>query len=86
MKIYGSMLCKDCVACREALDRAGIPYTFLNITEDLTALKEFLRLRDENPLFQNIKANGGIGIPCIVREDGTLTLDWETLLPGETAR
>ena len=49
-------------------------------------LKEFLRLRDENPLFQDIKENGGIGIPCIVREDGTLTLDWETLLPGEMTR
>ena len=24
LKIYGSMLCKDCIACREALDRAGI--------------------------------------------------------------
>ncbi|MGN0478330.1 MAG: glutaredoxin [Hominenteromicrobium sp.] len=86
MKIYGSMLCKDCVECREALDRAGTAYTFLSITEDLSALKEFLRLRDESPLFAAVKAGGGIGIPCVILDDGSATLDWESLLSGEAAQ
>lgn len=85
MKIYGSMLCGDCVECREAFDRAGMEYTFISITESLPAMKEFLRLRDESPLFAEAKAQGSIGIPCVLADDGALTLDWESLLPGEAA-
>ena len=83
MKIYGSMLCKDCVECRAAYDAAGISYEFLSITDDLPTMKEFLRLRDESPLFEQAKAQGGIGIPCVVKADGDLTLDWEALLPSD---
>ena len=56
MKIYGSMLCKDCVACCAALDAAGVGYTFLSITDELQNLKDFLRLRDGNPLFDGVRA------------------------------
>lgn len=80
LKIYGSMLCKDCVQCREDLDREGVAYEFLDFSDALVNLKEFLKLRDENALFDDARRNGGIGIPCIVREDGSLTLDWEEFL------
>ena len=73
MKIYGSMLCKDCVACCAALDAAGVGYTFLSITDELQNLKDFLRLRDGNPLFDDARAAGSIGIPYLVLEDGTAT-------------
>jgi len=76
LKIYGSMLCPDCVECRQDLDRAGVEYTYLDFSESLLHLKEFLSLR-EDPIFAEIKAAGGIGIPCIVREDGSITLDWD---------
>ena len=76
LKIYGSMLCKDCVACREDLDRAGVEYVFLDFSEDLKNLKEFLTIRDGSDLFDKARAEGKIGIPCIQREDGTITL-WE---------
>lgn len=77
LKIYGSMLCKDCVACREAFDQAGIAYTYLDFAEDLGNLKEFLAIREGNPLFDEARQKGGIGIPCVLREDGSVTLDWE---------
>lgn len=83
MKIYGTMLCRDCVAFCAALDQAGASYTFLSITEDLQNLKDFLRLRDGDPAFAAVRAEGGIGVPYTVLEDGTATLDWETLLPRE---
>lgn len=83
MKIYGSMLCKDCVACCAALDAAGVDYTFLSITDELQNLKDFLRLRDGNPQFDGVRAQGNIGIPYIVLDDGTATFDWEALLPQE---
>ena len=38
-------------------------------------MKEFLRLRDTSPVFDEAKKNGSIGIPCFVLEDGTVTLD-----------
>lgn len=80
VKIYGSMLCPDCVRCRKELDEAGIAYEYLDFSENLANLKAFLKLRDGNPLFDGIRAAGKIGIPCIQNEDGSVTLDWELLL------
>ena len=77
IKIYGSMLCPDCVQCRKDLDAAGTAYEYLDFSDDLKNLKEFLKLRDGNPLFDGHREEGKIGIPCILREDGTITLDWE---------
>lgn len=80
MKIYGSMLCPDCVKCREDLDRAGVAYEYLDFADSLKHLKEFLTIRDSNPLFTQVRKAGGIGIPCIVEEDGSVHLDWEQYL------
>lgn len=80
LKIYGSMLCPDCVQCREELDRAGAVYEYLDFSENLRHLKEFLKIRDESELFWEIRSEGKIGIPCIVREDGTVTLDWQEFI------
>lgn len=80
LKIYGSMLCKDCVQCREDLDKAGVRYEFLDFGEKLSNLKEFLAIRDGNPLFDGARRDGKIGIPCIVNEDGGISLSWEALM------
>lgn len=80
MKIYGSMLCPDCVECKKALDKAGIAYTYLDIGESLGNLKAFLTIRDSNPLFDAFRGTRTIGIPCIVLEDGSVTLDWESCM------
>ena len=79
LKIYGSMLCPDCVACRSDLDQAGIEYEYLDFADNLLYLKEFLAIRDSSPLFASLKAEGKIGIPCLVREDGTVSLSWEDM-------
>ena len=76
MIIYGSMLCPDCVRCRQELDSAGKSYEYRDFSDSLLWLKEFLKLRDENPLFDEVKKEGKIGIPCIVHDDGRVTLDW----------
>ena len=80
IKIYGSMLCPDCVQCRQELDAAGVEYEYLDFSENLKHLKEFLKLRDTLPPFDAVKAAGGIGIPCIVREDGSASLSWEEFM------
>ena len=76
LKIYGSMMCPDCVNCRKDLDEAGIAYEYLDFAEDLRNLKAFLALRDQETVFEQVRAEGKIGIPCILREDGTVTLQW----------
>ena len=80
LTIYGSMLCPDCVTCREALDQSGVAYEYRDFSENLLWLKEFLAIRDTQPLFTSVKEAGKIGIPCIRREDGTFTLNWEEFI------
>ena len=76
LKIYGSMMCPDCVECRRDLDEAGVAYEYLDFADDLRNLKAFLALRDQEKVFEEVRAEGKIGIPCILREDGLVTLDW----------
>lgn len=75
LKIYGSMHCPDCVKCREDLGKAKVEYEYFDISDELKYLKEFLVLR-EDTLFDEVRKAGKIGIPCIQREDGSITLDW----------
>lgn len=77
LKIYGSMLCPDCVNCRRDLDNAGAAYEYLDFSDNLRNLKEFLLLRDREPVFSEVRKEGKIGIPCILREDGSISLSWE---------
>ena len=79
LKIYGSMLCGDCVQCCADLDKAGVKYEFLDFADSLANLKAFLTMRDSLPLFDGVKEAGAIGIPCIVCEDGSIRLTWEDM-------
>lgn len=76
LKIYGSRQCPDCVQCLKELDDAGVAYEYLDFSDSLINLKEFLAYRDANTAFVSVRAEGKIGIPCLVDEDGTLGLDW----------
>lgn len=80
LKIYGSKLCPDCVQCCRELEEAGVPFEYCDFANDLRHLKEFLKLRDECGVFEKIRTECKIGIPCIVREDGSVTLDWDEFL------
>ena len=77
MLIYGSMLCPDCVECCKDLDAAGKAYTFCDFSDDLAHLKAFLKIRDREPVFEGVKQEGKIGIPCLVDESGAVSLTWK---------
>ena len=66
MKFYGSHL-----------DREKIPYEYVDITGSMANLKEFLKLRDRLPLYQDARVEGFVGIPSFVKDDGTITRDVE---------
>ena len=80
LKVYGMRICPDTVECCEALMNAGVEYEYFDFADATANLKAFLKLRDGNPLFDAIRREGKIGIPCIQREDGSLTLTWEEFM------
>jgi len=80
LKVYGSRLCPDCVECLLQLDAAGVEYQYLDFSDNLKYLKEFLVLRDLSPAFSEFRGKEQIGIPCIMHPDGTLRLSWDDLL------
>ncbi|MCD7906187.1 MAG: glutathione S-transferase N-terminal domain-containing protein [Clostridium sp.] len=77
MKFYGSHLCPDCEAAQAVLDEKKIPYEYVDITGSMANLKEFLRLRDSLPLYQDAREEGFVGIPSFVKDDGSITRDVE---------
>lgn len=80
LKVYGTMECGDCVACKSNFDRLGVEYEFVDILGSMYDMKSFLRIRDRHEEFNDPKKYGYIGIPALVLEDGSLTLDWQAYL------
>lgn len=65
--------CPDCVYVKEQTKNDD-RYKIIDIGQHVRKLKEFLRLCDTSPVFDEAKKNGAAGIPCFVLEDGTVTL------------
>lgn len=80
LKVYGMKICPDTVECLEALTKAGIQFEYLDFADKTANLKAFLKLRDSSPLFDAVRQEGNIGIPCIQREDGSITLHWQEIM------
>ena len=76
-KVYGSEMCPDCNNCKKNFDTYEVPYTFIDINASLGNLKQFLDMRDTNPIFDHCKEIGDIGLPALVKEDGEVFLNWE---------
>ena len=47
------MLCPDCVEAKEYFEKINYKYDFVNITESMANLKEFLHLRDTRKEFDD---------------------------------
>ena len=77
IKVYGTNTCPDCMDAKANLDFYHIPYTYIDVCTSVKELKEFIQLRDHASIFQEAKENGFLGIPAIIKEDGSITLDWE---------
>lgn len=73
IKIYSMSTCQDCIQLQEQI-KASNRYEVIDIGVHVKNLKEFLKLRDSNAVFDEARKNGTIGIPCFILEDGTITL------------
>ena len=47
-------------------------YELIDIGQQARSLKEFIVLRDNHPAFAKVRERGNIGIPCFVKEDGSV--------------
>ena len=73
-------LCPDTLYALNRLSEAKAEIDFKNLSASLADLKVYLSLRQDDPAYADVRANGGIGIPCFVLEDGTVTRNLETVL------
>lgn len=73
IKIYGMGTCPNCIYTKAQIN-GRTEFEFIDIGTHVQLLKEFLAIRDTHPKYDNIRAEGKIGIPCFVLEDGTITL------------
>lgn len=72
IKIYGMPTCPDCEYV-DAQVEGNENFEIIDIGSHVRLLKEFIHLRDNNPLFDPMKEGGSLGIPCFLLEDGTVT-------------
>jgi glutaredoxin-related protein len=71
--VYGMPTCPHCSFVEKQIE-GNENFRFVDIGAHVKNLKEFLRIRDHSPVFDDAKKNGYAGIPCFVLEDGTVTL------------
>ena len=78
--VYGTNACPDCVEAIQKLDEKKADYAYLEFSNNMPNLKRFLKLRDTEAIFDAVKEQGKVGVPCFKLEDGTLTLNLEEVL------
>lgn len=78
--VIGSNLCSDTMGAVTKLKEEGMEFEFHDISASLDNLKEYLEIREKSPLYVPVKAEGRIGIPCFITEDGTETMDLDAIL------
>ncbi|CAC9932044.1 putative glutaredoxin [Aedoeadaptatus nemausensis] len=79
IRLYETPLCPDCIEAEKKLKEKKIVCEQINITETITNLKEFMKLRDENAAFDEIKNKGQIGVPAFLKEDGRVVFSVDEL-------
>ncbi|MGL4763938.1 MAG: hypothetical protein ACRC2N_02700 [Aeromonas sp.] len=74
--VIGSHLCPDTIYALYKLKENKVDFDFKDISSSFPALKEYLNIRETNPMYEEVKNKGGLGIPCFLKgEKVTLNLD-----------
>ena len=68
--------CPDCDYVEKQVE-GNDNYEIIDIGQHVKHLKDFLHLRDNNPVFDDVRKMGAVGIPCFLLEDGTVSLSPE---------
>ena len=70
-KVYVMESCPDCTQVKQ-LYKDNPEYELIDIGQQARSLKEFIVLRVTHPAFTKVRERGNIGIPCFVKEDGSV--------------
>ena len=73
IKVYVMESCPDCVEVKQRYSNDP-GFELVDIGKQAKDLKEFLVLRDTHPAFVKVRERGNIGIPCFIKEDGTVII------------
>ena len=65
--------CPDCIEVKQRYSNDP-GFELVDIGKQARELKEFLVLRDTHPAFVKVRERGNIGIPCFIKEDGTVRI------------
>ncbi|KEI92321.1 glutaredoxin [Clostridium botulinum] len=80
--VIGSHLCPDTLVALNKLSAVEADIDFKDILSCHAYLKEYLRLRDTNALYEEIRGTESLGIPCFVLENNEITMDIKKALEG----
>lgn len=78
--VIGSHLCPDTLYALNCLTAAGVEANFQDILSCHAALQTYLHVRETSELYADIRGTQRLGVPCFVREDGTMTLELKDIL------
>ena len=78
--VIGSHLCPDTLYALNQLTASGAEADFQDILSCQDALKTYLNIRETSDLYAQIRGTQRLGIPCFVREDGSMTLNISEIL------
>lgn len=78
--VIGSHLCPDTLGALNRLWAEGAEIDFKDILSCHADLKEYLNLRENSPVYGDVRGTDRLGIPCFISEDGTVTLDLNQVL------
>ena len=73
IKVYVMESCPDCVEVKQRYSNDP-GFKLVDIGKQARDLKEFLVLRDTHPAFEKVRERGNIGLPCFIKEDGTVII------------
>lgn len=78
--VIGSHLCPDTLTALHKLAAVHADIDFKDILSCHADLMEYLKLRDANALYAEIRGTKRLGIPCFVLENNELTMDINEVL------
>ena len=66
IKLYGSKHWPGCPGVKEALLQNNVEFDYVEITDSMKNLKEFLKIRDNSDDFNIVRRVHAVGIPMIL--------------------
>lgn len=78
--VIGSHLCPDTLYALNRLTSAGVQADFQDILSCHAVLQTYLNIRETSELYADIRGTQRLGVPCFVREDGSMTLSLDEVL------